>query len=527
MLGFVEWFDHPDYGFYVDSRWDFENKKWVGPGRMELDDHQRRILTHALTPDEDDKFPYTTILYSAPKKSGKTAILAAIFAWMLEVLPDYSEMYSLANDEVQAASRAFRDLRFHVKHCMEQDEHLPEDERRYPSDTINNLQHVEMVNESFVKSLAKSYRSISGSRHALTGWDELWGYKEEAGRRAWEEMTPIPTVPVSLRVVVTYAGFEDESDLLWDLYIAGVGPEEHKDGKGTPIPELDDLPCWENGKQFTYWDHENRMPWQTDEYLHDQMADPSMRPSTYLRLHENRWVVSHEVFIPIEWYDLAAKSFPKSAEFWPDHPYRTFPVYVAVDAAHKRDSSAVVGLAYDSARGDLIEIFHRIWKAPPEEDEILNLEATVESYLLRMYNKFNCVLTVYDPTHLMQLMLRIKDKGYRTEEYTQSQGNMTEASMALYDAMRSRSFHTFPDEEARRHIQLAAAKNTSRGFRIVKSQSRGVQVDYAVALAMAAVKAIQSGGSNIAKKIKIVSPFADATTMDKTDQSNIPFELRD
>lgn len=48
---------------------------------LQLEDHQRGILQEAFRYDEDERFLYRTIIYSAPKKSGKTAISALVVLW--------------------------------------------------------------------------------------------------------------------------------------------------------------------------------------------------------------------------------------------------------------------------------------------------------------------------------------------------------------------------------------------------------------------------------------------------------------
>ena len=74
--------------------------------------HQQRILEYLFTP-VDGKLPHSTIVYSAIKKSGKTEIGAAIIYGFLRTYG--GEVYSIANDEEQAATRAFE----RIKETME------------------------------------------------------------------------------------------------------------------------------------------------------------------------------------------------------------------------------------------------------------------------------------------------------------------------------------------------------------------------------------------------------------------------
>lgn len=347
----------------------------------------------------------------------------------------------------------------------------------------------------------------------------FWTGNTELTRRTYEEMTPIPTIPWSLRFIATYAGFINESDLLWDLYTTGVGIDEHEDGKGTPIFDLMDIPLWENGRQITYWNHEPIMPWQDSAYYETQRN--SLRPAAYLRLHENRWVTTHEEFIPIEWWDEATTKMKDSADIWLEHPYIRYPLYIGVDAAPKRDCTAVTAVAYDSANGVVVDVLHKIWTPSGEQ---LDFDETLKAYLLLLYNKYNVVSIGYDPAHLYQLMFDLQKRGLPVVEYTQSVGNMVKASQNLYDLLKFRRLFTYKDEEARTHVQNTVAQNEGNGFRIVKQKgdSRNFKpIDYTLSLAIAAYHAIASGGVDVSKPIKVESPFSDLVH----DKEKIGFEL--
>ena len=82
-VSYLDWLD--TCGFHVNQTWDSEKDTWGAAGKIILADHQRRILSYALAYDENTgRFPYTTILYSCIKKSGKTALAASVGAWYSE-----------------------------------------------------------------------------------------------------------------------------------------------------------------------------------------------------------------------------------------------------------------------------------------------------------------------------------------------------------------------------------------------------------------------------------------------------------
>ncbi len=459
--------------------------------------------------------------------SGKTTLGAMVGAWFAECCPAGSELFCIANDEQQTVDRMMKDVKYHAARVKE----LEEDLREVKIRRINNGEII-YANDTFIQALSQSYRSSAGSRHALTLWDELWGVSTEGSRRMWDEMTPIPTIPYSLRFVATYAGFINESDLLWDLYINGVGEAEHPEGRGEVVPELADITdsagnplCFKNKGQFTFWAHEPMLPYQDEKYYAEQLA--TLRPAAYLRLHENQWVTTHETFIPIEWWDYAAKSFSAPAEFVEDHPYRNLPVYVGVDAAIKRDCTAVIGVAYDVQRGKVALLFHRIWT--PQEDDPIDLEATVENYILAQRRKFNITEVAYDPRDLQQTMVRLRKAGIKCEEITQNNSTMTAASQTLYDLLKWKNLLCYPDDELKAHVQNAVAQQEAKGFRIVRQgKSKNAvgprkPIDGVVALAMACYRALNSGGVEI-RPIRVQAPFSDMTGWsNKRGQVELPW----
>jgi phage terminase large subunit-like protein len=517
LIGFTQWIE--ENPFYVNNTWDYAKGKWSGPGRLVLAPHQKRILGHCLTPDAEGRLPYDTVIYSAPKKSGKTCIAAAVAAWYLDQAVDGTEGYICANDKDHAAGLILPDIKYH---CKQLNNLAPVDE-----EPIKMTQYrVTWQNDTFIEALSSAYRTASGSRHSLVVAEEIWGITSEEAQRMWDEMTIIPTVSNPLKFVATYAGFINESKLLWELYINGVGTDEHDSGKGQRIEELGDLPCWKNGRQFTYWDHLPRLMWQTDDYYESQSV--SLRPAAYLRLHENQWVSTHETFIPIEWWDRAATHYPSNGDLWLEHPYRGYPVFIGVDAATKKDCTAAVGVTLDTSNGKMILMFHKIWT--PHEGDPLDLESTLEAYLMEQAKRYLISEICYDPVQLQQMMARIRAKGIPTFEFSQHPNNMVKASQALFDLLKSENLWAYPSEDMREHLMNAVAKEEGRGFRIVKDMRNKTifkPQDAVISLAMAVYRAIEKMGMSMPTNIIVESPFSDMARWGKVQDTRLPFELRD
>jgi phage terminase large subunit-like protein len=512
---YASFMDDETQGFFINNVWDFETGKEIGVGQMKLTDRQRRISEHVLTQDDNGKFPYQTVVLSDIKKSGKTSWAASIIAWFALCAPDGTDIIICANSLEQSARLIYGDCAFHFKHTLL---------AKVLKDSI------ELPNGTKIFMMSKNYTSAAGSRHALVVFDEAWGMTSEDDRRKWDELTPIPTISHSLRMVTTYAGFFGESELLWDLYIRGVDEDEHQDGQGKKIVGLEDLSCYSNGGLFVLWNHFPTMVWQSEAYYQEQLI--SERPNAYLRLHENRWTTSREVYVPVEWWDTAASHFQQSAELWLEHPFAKKDIYVGIDAATKRDCTAIVGVSPDTQSGKIAVVFHKSW-TPPGGGESLDLEQTLEPYLLQMHKRFHIVDIACDPAHMYQIITRMKNKGLPINEFSQVDSGMIQASQHLYDLLRQDNLWAYPADDIRDHMQNVMAEYTSRGLKIVKDKGNPrlakKKVDLIVALAMACHRAYSQVGVEIGTPIIIESYLARFSAWNRIDpsQANLPYQLRD
>jgi phage terminase large subunit-like protein len=79
---------------------------------------------------------------------------------------------------------------------------------------------------AFIQAVAHDYQGLAGIEPTLVIMDELWAFTSERSQRLYDEAVPVPTIKVSGRLVVTYAGFSNESTLLENLYKRGLQGEE-------------------------------------------------------------------------------------------------------------------------------------------------------------------------------------------------------------------------------------------------------------------------------------------------------------
>ena len=170
---------------------------------------EKRFLRKALKVTRGGRLPFPELLFSAPKKSGKTAFAAMITIYVIVVLGGrFAEAYCVANDLEQAQGRVFAAI---VR--------IVEASPFFEGDVNVTAQRITFgPTGATITALASDYAGAAGANPTITVFDELWGYTSERSHRLWDEMVPVPTRKVSVRLTCTYAGFEGESTLLEALY---------------------------------------------------------------------------------------------------------------------------------------------------------------------------------------------------------------------------------------------------------------------------------------------------------------------
>ena len=436
---------------------------------IHFEEHQKAVLSHAFAFNEDGKLPYSIIVYSAPKKSGKTALNALVMAYWAYNIEAPNEIICVANKRDQAIARGFRETKNYIYRNP-----ALESETVRITDRI-----VELKNGTTILAIPNDFAGEAGSNHGLTTWDELWGFTTERDRRLYDELTPVPTRKNSIRFISTYAGFEGESALLEDLYHVIFDVQGNvKEGIGRPLGE--DLPVYTKGEIFMYWDHEARMAWQTPEYYETQKQQ--LRPNTYLRLHKNLWVSSETGLFNMEKWDKCVDENHR-----PPLPDKDIFIRVGVDASVKKDRSAVVSVYREDGVVKLGP--KKFWQPTPEDP--MDLEETMEAYLLELYHAYTLLSVRYDPYQFHRSAMTLTKKGLPMQEYPQTGPNLTDMGQNIYDLIEYGNIRLYPCKDMRYEATCAMAKETSRGLRITKEKSTQ-KIDQIVALAMAALEVVKS-----------------------------------
>jgi hypothetical protein len=417
-----------------------------------------QFLDHAFALDGDGRAVTPELVYAAGKKSGKSTF-GAILVLVATLLYGgrNAEAYVLANDLEQSSTRVFSTIKKIVRASP-----ALRDKAR-----ITNTQITFPSTGATITAIASDYAGAAGGNPVISAFDELWGYVSESSRRLWDEMIYPPTKLASWRLTTTYAGFSGESVLLEELYKSGIaqpqiGPDLYS-GEG----------------QLTFWTHSPVAPWQTPSW-YAQMRR-SLRPNQFARMIENRWVTSQSSFI-----DMVAWGACVDPGLKPLSADKNLPIYVAVDASLKRDSTAIVAVSTDGERVRLVT--HRVFQ--PSPDAPLDFEATIEATIVDLCSSYSVQEILYDPWQMASVAQRLVRRGVPMREFPQTSGNLTDASSNLFELITNGNLSAYPDDAMRLSVSQAIAVETPRGWRIAKEKAKH-KIDVVVALGMAALAAVK------------------------------------
>jgi phage terminase large subunit-like protein len=408
---------------------------------------EKACLT-AMFPLDGSPSQYETFLISTAKKAGKTTINAIATTYAALTFPAPETAFVVANDFDQAQGRVFVLIADALRAMgLERD----------GSVTIGATSITFRETRSRIVALPADFAGSAGAIFGISSWTEAWAFRYESAVRLWEELTPIPNRR-SLRIVDSYAGFVGDAPVLEPLWQRALSGQRLDD----------DLPIYATGRLWAYLDQgeeAQRRAWRgTDaalaDYYEEQRA--SLRPGTFARLHLNQWQSGEEAFITsVDWDACVVR------ELTPIGPTSREALHIGIDAATKGDCAAVVAVVLDGARVRLA--CHRIWT--PRKGDPLDLEETVERYLLQLANLHRIETIRFDPYQMARSAATLRKAGLPMEEYPQTSGNLTAAGQNLYELIKSRGLAVYPDKELRDHAINAVAVDSGRGWKLSKEKA--------------------------------------------------------
>ncbi len=474
---------------------------------LEVAEHD---LCHNHREGRVGKFKYSTVVWSQPKKHGKTQIAAAVGAWWACKIQAPDIVMTMASNQEQSAGLIFNSL---IPTLYAEGGKVPNSPTSTPQ--------IRVPNGTLLKAIPNNYAGQAGGNYGLTLWSELWTYKTERDRKLYDECPPVPTRFNSIRWIETYAGFEDESDLLKEIFLrvftdtAETGTHEFspQGNRVEPVPGLEHLTTMRNGKEspacwhipeeglFMFWDHEIRAHvknggWITDQYIREEKA--SNRHSTFVRLWENRWQSSEGTYIDPHVVDECCTM---DGDGWGK-------MVLAGDGSQRNDHTALVGVqkktiilfGKEQTRYRLVKV--KTWDPKKvgvkKGDELhklgakegdLDLTELIAKEVKRIYDLgLMDGPFYYDPAQMHDVAMQLRKLKVPCVEFNQGKERL-EADTFLWQLLNKRQIDLFPSVVTE-HLKNANAKEAENEMvRIIKGTAKEMRkVDAAVALSMAVWK---------------------------------------
>lgn len=427
---------------------------------LRLYESQAIPLREALSTDANGLYRYSTVVWSAPKKTAKTLIAAAVCLYFMWQKP-WRSAKCIGNDQRQASSRVFEFIKQAIKLHPRWSQSCK---------VTNNC--ILLPNNSKIEAVPIDPEGEAGAADDFVSYTELWGWRSRAEVRYWTESTLAPAkFGRSIRWVDSYAGEVGNSPILENLYDIGVRG-------GECINEQYEM--YRNGRMFALWCTRHHLPLHTPEYLAQEAQN--LTPSEYNRVHNNQWIAPSDNFVPLEWWDACrANLAPIGAR---DQ------LVVAMDAAVESDTFGVV--AVSGLDGERYAVrYARRWK-PPAGGKI-DFTGTPDNpgpelEIRRLVSQYYVVEVCYDPYQLEDMASRLKRDGLCHVYGFKQTTERAVADKGLFDAIRERRIIHSGDVDLREHIANANQKAEGEKLRIVK-RNANLKIDLAVSLSMALARA--------------------------------------
>ncbi len=446
-------FVHDPAGFIVRFiRRNEKGRAWT------LSPYQRRVLALAFRWDSAGTLLFRILLWSEPKKSGKTFIAACLVIWW-GFMTGNTEIIIAANDLDQSVGRVFRTVVALLRAN-------PELEK---SATIRATEII-LSNGTTIVAIPSDYKGAAGSRHSLVVYSEIWGYTAESAQRLYEELTPPPTEPNAWVLIESTAGWVAESVLLEGLHKRGLTGER-----------LDEeLEVYRADEMVMFWSHTPRQVWLTPKYYAEQQR--ILRSGTFARLHRNEWVTAESSFITAEMWDGCMEPSWSPAADDPE-----LPVWIGFDVGVVSDYTAAAVVTVDPQDNLHVLVDHKVWR--PSKAAPIDLEATLEAYIRNLARRFRLMAAYGDPYQAHRSMVTLRREGLPVRDFPQTEGNVVKMGETLYSLIRNRRLVVYPSDDLRAQAMNVTAVEGSRGVRMAKA-SASRKIDGIVSLALACCAAI-------------------------------------
>lgn len=429
-----------------------------------------------MAKDENGLYKYSIIVWSDIKKSIKSSIAAAVNLYLADQT-EYGEFFVIANDLKQADSR----VAHYIRRAIQLNPKLRSTYKVQGYRTVS-------PNGSFIEAIPIDPSGEAGSNADMITFSELWGANEQAKQTMWAEMTLSPTKHgKSFRWIESYAGFSEESTLLYSLYDLGVRqghllwPERLYDVTDG-VPTVLEAYVNESARMLCLWNSQPRCPWQTKDYYASE--EKVLKPNQFARMHRNQWASNTDTFVPMEWFDACKRT----NEEYPVIDSRRQSMVIALDAATSNDTFGLwMGFRHPELKDEVCTFLSKRWLPVNGKIDFQGTEENPgpELFLDRLIKMYNIVEIAYDPYQLHDMSNRYRKKGLTWWKAFNQNSDRLIADGQLHDLIRDRRFWHRGEVELREHMQNANAEtgDEDRKMRIVK-RAEQLKIDLAVCASM-------------------------------------------
>jgi phage terminase large subunit-like protein len=443
--------------------------RWAGEPLI-LEDWQAKWVNELLLVDEHQRFIHREAMLGIARKNGKSTLSSLLGLFMLMASGENApEIYAAAAAKDQA-NIVFGQAKAFVEASPLLQKWL-----------VVRRNHIEAPdNGGIFRVLASDGPLQHGLNPSGVIIDELWAHKDPELYYALTTGSLARENP--LIVSITTAGF-DRDTVAYTTYL-----------RGRKLQETGGIQAMRDARFFFQW-FEASPDYDLDDPDQFALAVAEANPSSWIdpedlrreydrlplsvfrRLHLNQWTESEDAWItPQEWDVLKGE---------PIFDLRR-PTYMGVDVASKRDSTAIVAVQFDD--DDRLLVKQRIIK--PENEPNFNI-SDVRGYVAQEARKLMNVKEIaYDPHSFRESGDILQDEGWPAVEFPQHANRMAPASETLYELITEGRLVHDGNWDAREQLLATVIAPTDRGgYRISKRKSLE-RIDFTVALAMAADRAV-------------------------------------
>lgn len=426
--------------------------QWAGKPFI-LEPWQRdEIIKPLFTLGPDGLRQYREAMIGLPRKNGKSEIAAALALYMLLADGEFgAEVYSLAGSRPQAGI-VFRTARDMVRASP----------LRSAVKVYRDVLEVPETS-SIYKVLSSDSKLAHGYNPSAAIVDELHIHPDGELYEAMRTATAARRQP--LIVSITTAGAERRG-IAWDVYERGrSGQDPRMFFYWKQAPEGIDVHDIKNAKLG------NPASWVSEQFLKDQMP-PSVPEPVFRRLHLNQWYEGENS----SWISREAweKCLGEPA-IDPDEP-----VVIAVDAASRRDTTAVALIQ----RKEDGKHHAKLWHFGVDETEGYLDYGAIENLIRELASTYDVRRIAFDPFQMVRTAQILDTEGLPVETFPQNDVRMVPCSQLLYDLIVEGKLIVPADDPITTDQVLAAGiVETARGWRLHKKKSSRA-IDSTIALAM-------------------------------------------